>query len=175
MGKRTLINTLFNKPIITADSPPVYDGLKFVVHTAECTEGGVKLLVDVTEVQGLQGSVQFNDPLTPKQIIDYLRHRYDAIYEAELQGGSSTCYFEKRDKLIQGVLYCIPPTSKHHHFSKAELDFFRQIQQYSVLIPIICKADMYTVEELKDLKLLVLGLSITLLNDLNVIVDSCPV
>ena len=170
VGKTTFINTLFNKLIIPNDhienrydQSTDKDSIRVTTHTALSTEGGIKLQVEVSKVLDYTSASKLNDEQFFEKLVDLVKQRHVKVYQREMRAVDKSsvgedvacCKTEHHNCLFNAILYFIPPTFSQ--FTKQELKLFHELQEMSIVIPIISKADMYTVDELKDLKLLVLG------------------
>ncbi|WUR02153.1 septin [Vairimorpha necatrix] len=124
LGAATLVNSLFNVPLISKSRPN-----SLTVTKNEIIENGISLEVTTTTYH--------SDNLSPlAEYIDKLNNEY---FENE-QGP----YKIHKDTRIHVCLYLIPSD----HFTDKEMDFMMKLSKLVNFIPIITKADMYTNEEL---------------------------
>jgi cell division control protein 11 len=128
------------------------DANDFKVATYRGTqqEGNVTLDVEISEILGY-GSDRLVDKTYPMQIVELLKRRHQICHHTERDKVESTV--PQTTNLIHAVLYFVPPTFMQ--FSASEIALFKDLQQLTLVVPVISKADIYTAGELKDKKLLV--------------------
>lgn len=158
LGKATLINTLFNREILTPgfneeDEEDAVDGPNGLhkknvvkIKTTESTleEDGVKLKLSVITTPGFGGSVNNLDSWKP--IVDEINQRFDKYLEAESRINRSTI----EDQRVHAFLYFIEPTG--HSLNALDITLMKQIHEKCNLIPVIAKSDTLTDEEIYDFK-----------------------
>lgn len=153
LGKATLINTLFNRQILTPglgeENEEDEEGEKkhqVKIKTTEETidEDGVKLKLSVITTPGFGGAVNNLDSWKP--IVDEINQRFDKYLEAESRINRSTI----DDKRIHAFLYFIEPTG--HSLNALDITLMKQIHEKCNLIPVIAKSDTLTDEEIHDFK-----------------------
>lgn len=122
-------------------------------YFGSCQEGGVQLSVHLLEALNFAAPAQqlAEDSEYRGRLLTLLKDRQREAFRRERAPGRQA--HRTHEGLIHAVLYWVPPTFRQ--FERAEISFFREISQLSILIPIIGKADLYTEGELKHLKLLV--------------------
>lgn len=158
VGKSTLINALFGQPNLMPSNRirQTTDGLG-VAQTASyfgsCQEGGVQLSIHLLEALNFVAPAQqlAEGSEYRSRLLTLLKDRHREAFQRER--ASERQVHRMHEGLIHAVLYWVPPTFRQ--FGKAEMSFFREISQLSLLVPIIGKADLYTESELRHLKLLV--------------------
>lgn len=93
---------------------------------------------------GVNSAAQFADDAFLEGVLRVVRDRHVQCYreEARTSRDASACF----DALYSAVLYFIPPTFTH--FLAGELRLIQSLQQMTLFVPIISKADMYTPAEL---------------------------
>lgn len=106
--------------------------------------------VEVSELLGY-GSDRLADKAYSMQILELLKRRHQMCHQTERDKVESIV--PQTTNLIHAVLYFVPPTFMQ--FSASEIALFRDLQQLTLVVPVISKADIYTAAELKDKKLLV--------------------
>ena len=152
LGKKTLINTLFNREILSNDineeSGGFDDGETHSVRTrtdkAEIEEDGVKLNLSVISTPGFGESINNADSWKP--IVDEINDRFDAHLEAESRINRSAIV----DNRVHAFLYFIEPTG--HSLRSLDIALMKEIHEKVNLIPIIAKSDTLTEEEIIDFK-----------------------
>lgn len=127
-GASTLVNALFSAPLVTKNRPS-----KFTTTVNEIVEDGVRLRVAIT-------TYHENDF---EAVNKFIRQKNEEYYEQE-QG--LTVKIE--DRRIHVCLYLVPMDS----IQPAEVEGVKQLSKVCNLIPIISKADSYTVDELRQKK-----------------------
>lgn len=152
LGKKTLINTLFNREILSNDineeSAEFDDGETQPVRTrtdkAEIEEDGVKLNLSVISTPGFGESINNADSWKP--IVDEINDRFDAHLEAESRINRSAIV----DNRVHAFLYFIEPTG--HSLRSLDIALMKEIHEKVNLIPVIAKSDTLTEEEIIDFK-----------------------
>ncbi|CUM50386.1 unnamed protein product [Debaryomyces tyrocola] len=152
LGKKTLINTLFNREILSNDineeSAEFDDGETHSVRTrtdkAEIEEDGVKLNLSVISTPGFGESINNADSWKP--IVDEINDRFDAHLEAESRINRSAIV----DNRVHAFLYFIEPTG--HSLRSLDIALMKEIHEKVNLIPVIAKSDTLTEEEIIDFK-----------------------
>lgn len=148
LGKATLINTLFDREILTNDEP-VDDNIKIKVNNCEIDEDGVKLKLQIITAPGFGESLNNTDSWKP--IVEEIDHRFDLYLEAESRINRSSI----NDERIHGLLYFIEPTG--HCLKPLDLLIMQKIHKKVNLIPIIAKSDTLTPEEIESFKTSILN------------------
>lgn len=155
LGKATLVNTLFNREILTKEPVESDDedeeapvGVKIKSTTAEIEEDGVKLKLNVVTTPGFGDSINNNDSWKP--IVDEINLRFDTYLEAESRVNRSTI----DDHRIHALLYFIEPTG--HSLRSLDITVMKQVHEKVNLIPVIAKSDTLTDEEIREFKLRIL-------------------
>lgn len=152
LGKKTLINTLFNREILSNDineeSAEFDEGETHSVRTrtdkAEIEEDGVKLNLSVISTPGFGESINNADSWKP--IVDEINDRFDAHLEAESRINRSAIV----DNRVHAFLYFIEPTG--HSLRSLDIALMKEIHEKVNLIPVIAKSDTLTEEEIIDFK-----------------------
>lgn len=152
LGKKTLINTLFNREILPLDvseeSTEFDDGetqsVKIKTDKADIEEDGVKLSLSVISTPGFGESINNADSWKP--IVDEINDRFDAHLEAESRINRSAII----DNRIHAFLYFIEPTG--HSLRSLDIALMKEIHEKVNLIPVIAKSDTLTEEEIVDFK-----------------------
>lgn len=152
LGKATLINTLFNRDIITLqhDSDEFDEGeeedvsVKIKSTQAEIEEDGVKLKVSVITAPGFGESI--NNVEAWKPIVDEINSRFDSYLEAESRINRTAVV----DNRVHAFLYFIEPTG--HSLRALDIALMKQVHEKVNLIPVIAKSDTLTDEEILEFK-----------------------
>mmetsp|Transcript_6215 Transcript_6215/g.6149 ORF Transcript_6215/g.6149 Transcript_6215/m.6149 type:complete len:449 (+) Transcript_6215:113-1459(+) len=152
LGKKTLINTLFNREILPLDvneeSAEFDDGetqsVRIKTDKADIEEDGVKLSLSVISTPGFGESINNADSWKP--IVDEINDRFDAHLEAESRINRSAII----DNRIHAFLYFIEPTG--HSLRSLDIALMKEIHEKVNLIPVIAKSDTLTDEEIIDFK-----------------------
>lgn len=143
LGKSTLINTLFNKEILTGDDSSD-EQIKCTSSIIE--EDGVKLNLQVITAPNFGESLNNIDDYKP--IIDEINHRFDLYLESESRINRSSSNII--DERIHALLYFIEPTG--HSLKSLDLELMLKVHKKVNLIPIIAKSDTLTENEIINFK-----------------------
>lgn len=158
LGKSTLVNTLFNRELLTkeADDEDVEEtselpdsSVKIISKDAEIEEDGVKLRLNVITAPGFGDSL--NNSETWKPIVDEITSRFDRYLEAESRVNRSTI----NDERVHALLYFIEPTG--HSLKALDIEFMKLVHEIVNLIPVIAKSDTLTDEEIAEFKTRILA------------------
>lgn len=157
LGKKTLINTLFNREILKSSDAVLEsfdhdeveaeledDGVKIKEYNSVIEEDGVKLKLNIVTAPGFGESIDNTDSWKP--IVNEVNKRFDQYLEAESRINRSTI----DDQRIHALLYFIEPTG--HCLRSLDVEFMKQIHNKVNLIPIIAKSDTLTEAEIADFK-----------------------
>lgn len=152
LGKRTLVNTLFNKEVLpkkeVVDTNNVEDDTSQAVqienHSAVIDEDGVKLKLNIITTPGFGESVNNTDSWKP--IVDEIDSRFDNYLEAESRVNRSIV----PDNRVHALLYFIEPTG--HSLKALDIQLMKLVHQKVNLIPIVAKSDTLTNEEIVEFK-----------------------
>ncbi|CUM47409.1 Cell division control protein 3 [Debaryomyces fabryi] len=151
LGKKTLINTLFNREILPLDineEPAELDdethSVRIKTDKADIEEDGVKLSLSVISTPGFGEAINNADSWKP--IVDEINDRFDAHLEAESRINRSAIV----DNRIHAFLYFIEPTG--HSLRSLDIALMKEIHEKVNLIPVIAKSDTLTEEEIIDFK-----------------------
>lgn len=155
LGKATLVNTLFNREILSneveneeedaaasAASAPGEEEIAVNIksHRADIEEDGVKLKLNVITAPGFGEAV--NNTNSWKPIVDEINSRFDSYLEAESRVNRSTI----NDERVHALLYFIEPTG--HSLRSLDIALMKQVHEKVNLIPVIAKSDTLTDEEI---------------------------
>ena len=174
LGKKTLINTLFNRDVMSkngghklnefdddqgedfedAETEPLGKeggdkGVRIKSTEAEIEEDGVKLKVSVITAPGFGEALNNIDSWKP--IVDEINNRFDSYLEAESRINRSTIV----DNRVHAFLYFIEPTG--HSLRSLDIALMKQVHEKVNLIPIISKSDTLTDEEVYEFKRAILA------------------
>lgn len=157
LGKATLINTLFNRPILNAaEDTDVYGDeirngsgsgkptVSVKTTAANIEEDGVQLKLSVITTPGFGDAVNNLDSWKP--IVDEINQRFDRYLEAESRINRATI----DDQRIHAFLYFIEPTG--HALTALDITLMKQIHEKCNLIPVIAKLDILTDDEVAEFK-----------------------
>lgn len=155
LGKTTLVNTLFNREIITP-KPEVESTvedeeenvsepqLKIETTSADIEEDGVKLKLNIVTAPGFGELIVNTDSWKP--IVDEINSRFDNYLEAESRINRSAI----TDTRIHALLYFIEPTG--HSLRALDVQLMKLVHEKVNLIPIIAKSDTLVDEEIEEFK-----------------------
>ncbi|EEB06235.1 septin Spn1 [Schizosaccharomyces japonicus yFS275] len=155
-GKATLVNMLLNQDLYEKCSTPYLDDDAFNEDTnqapcvniekrqTEVVENGVKLRLEVLNVQGFGDYINNGDCWQP--VVKEIESRFDDYLDAEKRLPRSAI----EDNRIHACIFFIQPTG--HCLSQLELETLKTLSDKVNLIPIICKADLMTDEEVNVTK-----------------------
>lgn len=150
LGKTTLINTLFNREILSTkdneEETNDNEEPKIRINTTNSVieEDGVKLTLSVITTPGFGESINNNDSWQP--IVDEINTRFDSYLENE----SKINRLNIADNRIHALLYFIEPTG--HSLKSLDIKLMKQVHEKVNLIPIIAKSDTLTDEEIVQFK-----------------------
>lgn len=155
LGKATLVNTLFNREILTnddeeeeveeeTDNDKEEVAVKIKSNTAVIEEDGVKLNLNVITAAGFGESI--NNVNSWKPIVDEINSRFDSYLEAESRINRATI----KDDRVHAFLYFIEPTG--HSLRALDITMMKQVHEKVNLIPVIAKSDTLTSEEIDEFK-----------------------
>lgn len=147
LGKTTLIQTLFNAPIVRSTAGPRQQSrtteINTVTHVLE--EQGVRLRLAVTDCPGFGDQVDNSETIEP--IVKYI----DAQHEAYLQLERAVCRPSVIvDSRVHAVLYFIAPTG--HGLKPLDISVMRELHERVNIIPVIAKSDAFTIAERDSFK-----------------------
>ena len=153
IGKTAFINTLFQSDLIPAGD---YSNESFrreqqekhtvdiAVHRAEIEENGFRVTVNIVETNGFGDYCNNTDAWVP--VIEFIDGQHESYLRQDLQ--------PMRDDLLDGrvhvCLYFVRPTG--HTLSELDIETMKRLSTRVNLIPVIPKADTFTVEELSAFK-----------------------
>lgn len=154
LGKATLINTLFNKTVLSKSSKVIDEngdasedtsnGIKIESTINEIEEDGVKLKLEIISTPGFGDCTNNNESWKP--IVDEINSRFDQYLEAESRINRSTI----DDKRIHALLYFIEPTG--HSLKALDIKFMKQVHEKVNLIPVIARSDSLSDDEIDNFK-----------------------
>lgn len=157
MGKATLINTLFNREVLSSkpedaksvDNEGEEPALRIENTTSEIEEDGVKLKLNIITAPGFGKHINNTDSWKP--IVDEINTRFDHYLEAESRINRSAI----TDNRIHALLYFIEPTG--HSLKSLDIQLMKLVHEKVNLIPIIAKSDTLIDEEIVNFKARVLA------------------
>ncbi|EDO19647.1 hypothetical protein Kpol_1018p187 [Vanderwaltozyma polyspora DSM 70294] len=156
-GRSTFINTLCGQQVVDVSTTvmlPTDNSVEIPVQLREETveledEEGVKIQLNIIDTPGFGDSID-NTPCF-ELIADYVRHQYDEILLEESRVRRNPRF---KDGRIHACLYMISPTG--HGLKEMDVEFIRQLGTLVNIIPVVCKADSLTVDEVKLNKKLIM-------------------
>lgn len=152
LGKRTLVNTLFNKEVLPpapeTDDDEEASGIKIEAHAAEVEEDGVKLKLNIITTPGFGEQINNTDAWKP--IVEEINSRFDSYLEAESRVNRAAVL----DERVHALLYFIEPTG--HSLKSLDIEFMKLVHEKVNLIPVVAKSDTLTDEEIVEFKLRIL-------------------
>lgn len=155
-GRSTFINTLCGQQVVDTSTSillPTDNSTEIDLQLREETveledDEGVKIQLNIIDTPGFGSSL---DNTTSFEIIsDYIRHQYDEILLEESRVRRNPRF---KDGRVHVCLYLIQPTG--HGLKEMDVEFMKQLGTLVNIIPIICKSDSLTLEELKQNKKLI--------------------
>lgn len=156
LGKSTLVNTIFRTNINAEENADRVNVHHFgVVTTTSITlvERKQRLLLTVVEASG--AGTQFDSELCLDALLLYARKQQFAYLRSERNPYSKPCdnLLAKMDTRVHCCLYLIEPASDH--LSPMDLMAIQKLSMVCNVIPVIAKADSFTVDELERFRKLV--------------------
>lgn len=152
LGKRTLVNTLFNKEVLPPAAETEEDdeasGVKIEAHAAEVEEDGVKLKLNIITTPGFGEQINNTDAWKP--IVEEINSRFDSYLEAESRVNRAAVL----DERVHALLYFIEPTG--HSLKSLDIEFMKLVHEKVNLIPVVAKSDTLTDDEIAEFKLRIL-------------------
>lgn len=149
-GRSTFINTLCGQQVVDTSTSillPTDTSTQIDLQLREETveledDEGVKIQLNIIDTPGFGSSL---DNTTSFELIsDYIRHQYDEILLEESRVRRNPRF---KDGRVHVCLYLITPTG--HGLKEMDVEFMKQLGGLVNIIPIICKADTMTSEELR--------------------------
>ncbi|XP_014674467.1 PREDICTED: septin-2B-like [Priapulus caudatus] len=149
LGKSTLINSLFLTDLyperhIPDASEKIEQTVKIEASTVEIEERGVKLRLTVVDTPGFADSITSQNCIEP--IIEYI----DQQYERYLQDESGLNRRHILDNRVHCCFYFISPSG--HGLRPLDVEFMKKLHHKVNIVPVIGKADMLTMTEVKKIK-----------------------
>jgi cell division control protein 11 len=152
LGRTTFVNTLCERSILAyrPDNQPFADGeMQIVQHQVDLEEEGVKISLTIVDTPGFGDSI--NNEFCFKQLVEYVERQYDDILAEESRIKRNPKF---KDNRIHALLYFLTPTG--HGLRELDIEFMRRLSPRVNVIPVIGKADSFTLRELTDFKHLVM-------------------
>lgn len=157
-GRSTFINTLCGQQVVensTSVLLPTDQSQDIELQLREETveledDEGVKIQLNIIDTPGL--GLSLNNSIAFEIISDYIKHQYDEILLEESRVRRNPRF---KDGRVHCILYLIEPTG--HGLKEIDVEFMKQLGNLANIIPIICKADSLTPDELKLNKKLILN------------------
>lgn len=147
-GKSTLLNSLFNHPVLPPNRSRYsqqQQKIEFAEHRSEVVEAGVRVGVEVVEVLGFGEIGQSKDRAA---IIEHVEQRHRRQFERE-----QAREVRKRgepSRLFHAALVFLSATN--HGINHSELELIKELQKRTSVIPIVSKADTLMPHEYEALK-----------------------
>lgn len=162
LGKRTLINTLFNKDLYDLNNDDyqinldtLNDEIKIETLNTQIEENNVKLNLSIINCTGFGDSIDHSKSFKP--IVDEIDSRFNSYLELETKinrssiNSNTTATTNNNDNRIHALLYFIEPTG--HCLKPLDINFMKSIHEKVNLIPVISKSDILNEFEVENLKL----------------------
>ena len=165
LGKKTLINTLFNKEILPSDpeenelggdpeereseaggevNNESNNSVRVRNSTTDLEEDGIRLKLSVVSTPGFGDALNNTDFWKP--IVNEIDYRFDTYLDAESRINRSSVV----DNRIHAFLYFIEPTG--HALRDLDILTMKTVHEKVNLIPVISKSDTLTEEEIEQFK-----------------------
>lgn len=150
LGKSTFINSLFLSELYNPQEHPcTYERRTKKTTTVDSTtvmlsEKGVNLRLTVIDTPGFGESIDNTNCWQP--IIDYIDTKYEEFLSAE---SSISRKLPITDNRVHCCLHFIAPG---HTLKQLDIEVMKRLHDRVNLIPVIAKADMMTLEEIKEFK-----------------------
>ncbi|CCD23916.1 septin CDC11 NDAI_0C02560 [Naumovozyma dairenensis CBS 421] len=156
-GRSTFINTLCGQQVVDVSTMvllPTDTSTEIPLQLREETveledDEGVKIQLNIIDTPGFGDSLD-NSP-SFEIISDYVRHRYDEILLEESRVRRNPRF---KDGRVHCCLYLITPCGRG--LKEIDVEFMKQLGSLVNIIPVICKSDSLTPEELKLNKTLIM-------------------
>ncbi|KAJ2908541.1 Cell division control protein 11 [Coemansia aciculifera] len=147
LGRRTFLNTLCERAVIASPDAPnpetanVADPMKFDTYEVAMEEEGTRISLTVIDTPGFGDGLDNTSCF--KQLQDYIEAQFDEVLVEESRVKRNRRY---RDHRIHVLVYFIAPTG--HSLRELDIELIRRLGEYVNIIPVIGRADSFTVEEL---------------------------
>lgn len=120
------------------------------IHCTPDSEGlssseNQKLLLSVIDTPGFGDNI--DNQFCFDEIINYLKSQFDSVLAEETKFKRNPKF---KDTRVHACLYFITPTG--HGLRELDVEIMKQLARFVNVIPIVARADSFTVEELKDFK-----------------------
>ena len=142
LGKSTLINSMFLTDIYNNKEKELEKMERTVevrTHQVLLEEGGVKLSLTVVDTPGYGDAVDNTDCWEPA--VEYVEKQFDDYLEAETRVKREVL----PDSRVHACLYFIAPSGRG--LKMIDVEFMKRIHHKVNIIPVIAKADTFTVKE----------------------------
>ena len=155
-GRSTFINTLCGQQVVDTSTSillPTDTSTEIDLQLREETveledDEGVKIQLNIIDTPGL--GLSLDNTSSFDIISDYIRHQYDEILLEESRVRRNPRF---KDGRVHVCIYLIEPTG--HGLKEMDVEFIRQLGTLVNIIPVLCKADSLTREELRTNKKLI--------------------
>ncbi|KAK7473210.1 Cell division control protein 11 [Stygiomarasmius scandens] len=150
-GRTTFVNTLVESDILehkVCDDPQaagMEEPVKIKPVNIELEEDGTRVSLTIVDTPGFGDSID-ND-LAFQEIVNYLERQYDDILAEQSRIKRNPRF---RDNRVHALLYFVPPTG--HHLREIDIKLMQKLSHRVNVIPVIGRADSFTVSELKGFK-----------------------
>ncbi|CCK71075.1 septin CDC11 KNAG_0G00160 [Huiozyma naganishii CBS 8797] len=156
-GRSTFINTLCGQQVVDVSTTvllPTDTATEVELQLREETveledDEGVKIQLNIIDTPGFGDSL--DNTAAFEVVSDYVRHQYDEILLEESRVRRNPRF---KDGRVHCCLYLVQATG--HGLKEIDVEFMRQLGPLVNVIPLVCKADSLTPEELKLNKRLIM-------------------
>ncbi|KRH94134.1 Septin family protein (P-loop GTPase) [Pseudoloma neurophilia] len=119
--------------------------MTFEQTQTEIHERGINVVFSVLEIDRIGDSIDNEDTHVP--IVDFINKKYNEYFQKEQTIRRDAI----RDERVHACLYFFEPAG--HEINEIDLKNMEEISKVCVLIPVIGRSDMYTLEEKELIKL----------------------
>ncbi|OQS55366.1 CDC10 [Ecytonucleospora hepatopenaei] len=127
LGTKTLINSIFNAPLLSSHRS---DDINTVI--SELVENTVKLRVGITTCHKISAR---------KEVFNFIKAKNEMYFEEK-----KLVFGHINDQRIHLCIFMLPNDS----VSDEEIEYLNELSEYTNVIPVVAKADVYTENELSD-------------------------
>ncbi|THU96747.1 septin [Dendrothele bispora CBS 962.96] len=150
-GRTTFVNTLVESDLLEhkiCDDPhatAMEEPVNIKPVNIELEEDGTRVSLTIVDTPGFGDNID-ND-LAFQEIVNYLERQYDDILAEQSRIKRNPRF---RDNRVHALLYFVPPTG--HHLREIDIRLMQKLSHRVNVIPVIGRADSFTVSELKGFK-----------------------
>ncbi|KAK1225648.1 Cell division control protein 11 [Marasmius sp. AFHP31] len=150
-GRTTFVNTLCEAPVLShkdnsqAATASMETGIEIKPVNVDIEEDGLRINLTVVDTPGFGDSIDNNPAF--QQIVNYLERQYDDILAEQSRIKRNPKF---RDNRVHVLLYFIQPNG--HALTEIDIKLMQRLSHRVNVIPVIGRADSFTVRELKAFK-----------------------